>query len=276
MLTSLLIAASFPPSVVRLPCLRLIPPPVSGYHPLSPHFFDYPISFLHLQTCSSTGSFPSSSFSLVSSAEYSPSPPEGGRSTPLPKGIWRLAHHCTLTALAEDADIYLWANSSRYSSLLILVHSSSSFHTVNLSLTGHSQPQPRPPWFSSCSLITGPSSSSACHSNVDSLGSLLFSLHTPSHHFGYHLYYRPTPLSQAPEPWNPPSTQHPHFVPLGPKFNKSKTEPSSSRLKPFLEYVYDTFIQQPPLTVLLPHIHIKFLTTSTSPSQSPSNYLHFQ
>lgn len=86
-----------------------------------------------------------------------------------------------------------------------------------------------------------------------SLGSLLFSLHTLSHHFSYHLYY---PLSQAP---NPSPTQHRRpLVPLGLKFNKSRTEASPSPLNPVPEHIYDTFIHQPPLPLLLPHIHIKF------------------
>lgn len=61
-------------------CLALDQPHplVSGYHRRSLHFIDYPISFLHLQTFSSTGCFPlRGSFNPVASSGYSPSPPEG-------------------------------------------------------------------------------------------------------------------------------------------------------------------------------------------------------
>ena len=84
-------------------------PLASGYHPASLHFIDYPISFLHLQTFSSTGCFPLRgkicSFSPVPASEYSPSPTEGVCLDSLPpfpllltthpKRIWHLAHHCT-------------------------------------------------------------------------------------------------------------------------------------------------------------------------------------
>lgn len=145
MLTFVLIFAPFIPGEVRL--LLLKPNPVSLVSGTT--YLHLPISFLHLQTFSSTGSFPSRdkicSFSHMPSLEHSPSPPEGVcshsmlpfsllLSTPHPSAFGLSAHQYIFTALAKDANIYLCARSSGHP-LLILLDSSSAFDTIKLSLT---------------------------------------------------------------------------------------------------------------------------------------------
>lgn len=274
MLTFVLIFDTFIPSEVRLylPKALILPP----------YFLDIthlhlPGAFLHLQTFPCTGSLPSRektySFNPVPSSEYSPSPLQGAyippasisspffhSSSPVHSGFRCITAFSLLLPKKPMSTLVLAPVVTLYS-LFSLTHPE---HLILLTspLLKHSLLWLSLSWFSSR------------HSYVDSsvfypwLSSLSF--HTISCYFSYHLYYQPTPLSQAPDPWNPLLLNIP-TCPTGTpirQVQKWTHHPPPGPPNPGLNICMAfTYTSHPGLSSF-PHVHIKFLIKSILPPQS--------